>query len=301
MFRCALFLIALAFLWVSGCAPSAEVPARANSTASQSTNLQIFQVKGVVINVKPNEKSVEVKHEEIPGYMPAMTMPFEVKDTNELAGLAPGDSILFRMLVTDTEGWIDQIRKLDASATNSPPASGPIRVAREVEPLGTGDVLPEYHFTNQFGQAISTAQFKGGVLAVTFLFTRCPFPNFCPLMSTHFAEAQKKLLAASGPLTNWHLLTISFDPEFDKPDVLKAYAERYKCDPAHWDFATGTLIDVTALAEQVGLNFWHDETGNISHNLRTVVMDASGRLRKIFNGNQWSTDELVEEMKKAAK
>jgi len=233
--------------------------------------------------------------------MPAMTMPFEVKDTNELAGLAPGDSILFRMLVTDTEGWIDQIRKRDASATNSPPASGPIRLAREVEPLGTGDFLPEYHLTNQFGQAISTAQFKGGVLAVTFLFTRCPFPTFCPLMSTHFAEAQNKLLVASGPLTNWHLLTISFDPEFDKPAVLKAYAERYKCDPAHWDFATGTLIDVTALAEQVGLNFWHDETGNISHNLRTVVIDASGRLRKIFNGNQWSTDELVEEMKKAAK
>jgi len=120
-------------------------------------------------------------------------------------------------------------------------------------------------------------------------------------MSNHFAEAQKKLLEMPGAPKNWHLLTISFDPEFDKPSILKAYAERYKYDPTHWDFATGALIDITALSEQVGLNFWHDETGNISHNLRTVVINSTGRVDKIFSGNQWSSDELVQEMVKAAK
>jgi protein SCO1/2 len=260
----------------------------------------VYQAKGVVIAVKPREKSVEIKHEEIPNFMPAMTMPFDVKDTNELAGLAPGDSVSFRMIVTDTEGWIDQIKKTAAPVTNSPPTTGPFRLVREVEPLGVGDALPEYHFTNQFAQPLSTTQFKGGALAITFLFTRCPFPTFCPLMANHFSEAQEKLLALSNGPTNWHLLTVSFDPDFDKPAILKNYAERYKYDPAHWSFATGALIDITALAEQVGLTFWHDDTGSISHNLRTVVVDASGRLQKILVGNQWTSDELVTEMVKAA-
>ena len=263
-----------------------------------ATNRQVFQVKGVIVKVIPREKSVEIKHEEIRGYMPAMTMPFDVKDTNELAGLAPGDSVVFRMIVTDTEGWIEQIRKL--GSTNSVPTAGNFRLVRDVEPLNIGDRLPEYHFTNQLGQAFSTADFKGQALAITFLFTRCPFPTFCPKMANDFSETQQSLISA-GNLTNWHLLTVSFDPEFDKPVVLKSYAERYHYDPAHWTFATGDLVEITAIAEQCGLNFWHDETGSISHNLRTVVVDASGRLQKIFTGNTWKTDELVAEMKQAGR
>jgi protein SCO1/2 len=268
------------------------------ATVVAGTNRQVFQVKGVIVKVAPREKSVEIKHEEIHGYMPAMTMPFDVKDTNELAGLAPGDSVVFRMIVTDTEGWIEQIRKL--GSTNSVPTAGNFRLVRDVEPLNIGDRLPEYHFTNQLGQAFSTADFKGQALAITFLFTRCPFPTFCPKMANDFSETQQSLISA-GNFTNWHLLTVSFDPEFDKPVVLKSYAERYHYDPAHWTFATGDLVEITAIAEQCGLNFWHDETGSISHNLRTVVFDASGRLQKIFTGNTWKTEELVAEMKEAAK
>jgi protein SCO1/2 len=268
------------------------------ATVVSGTNRQVFQVKGVIVKVAPREKSVEIKHEEIHGYMPAMTMPFDVKDTNELAGLAPGDSVVFRMIVTDTEGWIEQIRKL--GSTNSVPTAGNFRLVRDVEPLNIGDRLPEYHFTNQLGQAFSTADFKGQALAITFLFTRCPFPTFCPKMANDFSETQQSLISA-GNFTNWHLLTVSFDPEFDKPVVLKSYAERYHYDPAHWTFATGDLVEITAIAEQCGLNFWHDETGSISHNLRTVVFDASGRLQKIFTGNTWKTEELVAEMTQAAK
>src|SRR6185369_16549912 len=268
------------------------------ATVVAGTNRQVFQVKGVIVKVAPREKSVEIKHEEIRGYMPAMTMPFDVKDTNELAGLAPGDSVVFRMIVTDTEGWIEQIRKL--GSTNSVPTAGNFRLVRDVEPLNIGDRLPEYHFTNQLGQAFSTADFKGQALAITFLFTRCPFPTFCPKMANDFSETQQSLISA-GNFTNWHLLTVSFDPEFDRPAVLKSYAERYHYDPAHWTFATGDLVEITAIAEQCGLNFWHDETGSISHNLRTVVFDASGRLQKIFTGNTWKTEELVAEMTQAAK
>ena len=301
MIRCLPYLMVAGLLLMSGCGRSPDPPARSVASAAASTNQRVFQVKGVVVTVKPKEKSVEIKHEEIPNFMPAMTMPFDVKDAKELAGLGPGDNVSFRMIVTDTEGWIDQIKKTAEPVTNSPPTTGPFRLVREVEPLGEGDPLPEYHFTNQFAQPFSTAQFKGEALAITFLFTRCPFPTFCPLMANHFSEAQQKLLALSSAPTNWHLLTVSFDPDFDKPAILKSFAERYKYDPAHWSFATGALIDITALAEQVGLTFWHDDTGSITHNLRTVVVDAAGRVQKILAGNQWTSDELVAEMVKAAK
>ena len=265
------------------------------------TNRQIFDVKGVVQSIDLSRKEVEIRHEAIPGYMPAMTMPFEVKDTNELTGLEPGRRISFRLTVTDTEGWIDQVRNLDLPGTNAPPSTGPFRHVREVEPLSPGDPLPNYQFTNQFGRAFSTPDFKGQALAITFLFTRCPYPTFCPRMAGNFEEAQRKLIAMANAPTNWHLLTISFDPEFDRPEVLKAYAQGHHYDPAHWTFATGELIDITAIGEQFGLAFWRDQTSGISHNLRTVVIDPAGRVCSVLQGNTWTSDELVDLLLKAAR
>jgi len=252
--------------------------------------------------MRPEEKSVRIKHEEIPGYMAAMTMPFDVRDTNELAGLEVGDSIAFRMTVTDTEGWIDQIKRLNATRTNTLPTSGSFRFVRDVEPLNIGDPLPEYHFTNQFGQPVSLSQFRGQALAITFLFTRCPYPTFCPLMASNFEAVQKELLAIPNAPTNWHLLTISFDPEWDTPSRLKVYAERYHYDARHWSFLTGTLIDVTAITEQFGLQFWREgQDQNISHNLRTAVVDARGRVQTILSQNKWKPEELLAEILKAAR
>jgi protein SCO1 len=268
--------------------------------SGSSTNREIHAAKGVVIEVAPEKKQVTIKHEAIPGYMQGMTMPFDVKDTNELAGLQPGDPVSFRIVVEGDYGWIDQIHKTGPK-TNTPPTTGPFRLVRDVQPLNEGDLLPDYHFTNQLGQAISTAQFKDQALAITFLFTRCPFPNFCPLMANNFEEVQKKLLAMPHAPTNWHLLTISFDPEFDTPEVLRRYAEAHNADPARWTFATGALIDITAIGEQFGLAFWKESGGIISHNLRTVVIDSSGRVQKIFTGNDWQPVDLVAEMVKAEK
>lgn len=285
-----------AAVFCTGCGQAANRE-RAAATAS-STNLQIFQVKGVVIEVLPHEKSVTIKHEEVPDYMPAMTMPFEVRDTNELAGIEAGDPVTFRLLVTATEGWIDRLQKTGLK-TNTPPTTGAFRAVRDVEPLIEGDVLPEYQFTNQLGKSFSTTNFRGQALAIEFLFTRCPLPNFCPLLANNFGGVQKQLLTLRNAPTNWHLLTISFDPEFDTPDVLTHYAESHEYDPAHWTFATGALMDITAIGEQFGLKF-ASEGGSISHNLRAVVVDGSGRVRKIFIGNEWKADELAVEILKAS-
>jgi protein SCO1 len=276
---------------------SCERPPATKPPAS-GTNQQVFQVKGVIKELKADGKTVEIRHEEVPNYMPAMTMPFEAKDARELTGLKAGDAISFRMIVTDADVWIDQIRKLTPPRPNELPSRSTIRFVRDVDPLQIGDPLPEYHFTNELGQVVSTSQFKGRALAITFIFTRCPLPNFCPLMSNNFAETQKKLMAMANGPTNWHLLTISFDPEFDTPAILKAYAQRFGAEPGHWNFLTGDLIDITAISEQFGQMFWREE-GALSHNLRTAVVDASGRVQRILEGNKWTGDELVAELLKA--
>jgi protein SCO1/2 len=298
MVRLILILVGILILELS-CGRSAEVPVASTSTASAKTN-QVFEVKGVIKELKPDGKTVEIRHEAITNYMPAMVMSFEAKEPRELVGLKAGDEVKFRMTVTDDDVWIDQIQKLTVGNPNQLPSkAGVFHFSRDVEPLQVGDALPEYHFTNELGQAVNTGQFKGEAVGITFIFTRCPLPNFCPKMTSNFQDVQKKLLGmASGP-TNWHLLTISFDPEFDTPEILKAYAERYKADPKHWNFLTGDISEISTISEQFGQMFWKDE-GALNHNLRTAVIDASGKVQKVFQGNNWTTEEMVAEMVKGA-
>ncbi len=286
---------------LSSCKKSAEPVSSSNGSTAPSTNLQVFEVKGIVKAIHLNRKEIEIKHEAIPNYMPGMTMPFDVKDTNELTGLAPEQPISFRLNVTETEGWVDKIKPLgppQAAPAANVSSAHPIRAT---QPLQTGQPLPEYHLTNELGQPITTTQFKGQALAITFLFTRCPFPTFCPRLANDFEETQQKLLGLTNGPANWHLLTVSFDPEFDQPAVLKAYAEAHHYDPARWTFATGDLGDITSLGDLFGLAFWHDSTGSITHNMRTAVIDAHGNLQKVFEGKDWTSAELVAEIVKAAK
>ncbi len=290
-------LLAMALIWVGvSCGNRSD---NFSTEKSGSTNQQFFQVKGVIEEIKPDGKSAVIKHEEITNYMAAMTMEFETKNTNELQGLKAGDAISFRMIVTDNDGWIDQVKKLDAPPTELPSRAS-FRRVRDVDPLKVGDALPEYHFTNQLGQAVSLSDFKGQALAIDFIFTTCPFPTMCPLLSRNFSETQKKLKAMPNAPTNWHLVTISFDPEKDTAAVLKNYGTRFHSDPERWSFLTGDLMEITAIAEQFGQTFWR-ESGSISHNVRTAVIDADGKVQKIIPENKWTSDELVAEILKAAK
>jgi protein SCO1/2 len=234
--------------------------------------------------------------------MEAMTMMFDVRDAKELAGLQAGDTVSFRMLVTDDDGWIDQLKKLDGPRTPLPPEPSTFRRVRDVEPLAVGDKLPDYTFTNTLGHMVKLSEFQGRALGITFIFTRCPFPTFCPRLSSNFSEAAEKLKAMSNGPTNWHLLSITIDPEYDTPSRLQTYAQRYKADPGNWDFLTGALIDITALGEQFGLQFWRSNPNEpINHNVRTVVVDATGRIQWITPENDWKAETLVEQMVRAAR
>src|SRR5579862_2818770 len=187
-------LVTLAFC-CCGCSKDAGAAAPATTPKSPAnTNVQTFAVRGVITKLLPGNKTVEIRHEAVTNFMPAMTMPLDVKIPSELSGLNVNDQVTFRLSVTDTDSWIDQIKKVEGKSLTELPATNGFRFVRDVEPLQVGDALPEYHFTNQLGQAVSTTQFKGQALAITFIFTRCPLPNFCPRMSSNFEEAQEKLL-----------------------------------------------------------------------------------------------------------
>lgn len=281
--------------------PTTAVPPAAGQPATGAAPPKEYFVKGIIEETpEPGGKIVRIRHEEIPGYMEAMTMPFDVKDPKELEGVKAGDKVLFRLLVTEDDGWIDRLSVLK-SAEGVVPKAPSARLVRNVEPLNVGDLLPDYPLTNQFGKPFRTSDFKGQALALTFIFTRCPFPDFCPRMSKHMAEAHRLLSAQVGAPTNWHLLSLSFDVEFDTPETLRRYAQIHSGEAKNWTYATGALIEIDDITERFGLYFTREQgTFNFNHNLRTVVIDPHGRIHAIFIGNDWKPEELARKIIEAA-
>src|ERR1043166_687828 len=269
-----------------------EAPAPASGSATNQT----FIVKGVVKEVA--RKFVTIQHENIPDYMPAMTMPFDLKNPVDAKGIKPGDPVSFRLNVRGDDSWIDQISKLNVSPVEMPSRQS-VQAPRDLDPINMGEAMPNFTFTNELGQAVHLDDFRGKAVALTFIFTRCPLPNFCPRMSSNFSEAAKKLSAKSDAPKNWQLLSISFDPDFDTPAVLKAYAGRYNYDAAHWSFLTGSKFEIGALAAKLGM-IYVEEAGTFNHNLRTAIIDPRGRVQKILLGNDWTSDQLVAELIQAA-
>ena len=259
-----------------------------------------YAVRGVVRRVETERRSVVVKHEEIPGFMPAMTMPFDVKEPKELQGLKPGDRISFRMLVTTNDGWIDRIQ-VTGSETNAAAEPSPVRITSSVPLLEAGSLLPDYTLTNELGKVIRLSEFRGQVLAFTFIFTRCPYPDFCPRMTDQFARAQKVLAAQADAPKPVKFLSISFDPEHDTPEMLRAYAERHAYHPEQWSLATGAWDQLEPLTGHFGLIFGRDvPPEKMEHNLRTVVVRPSGKIQAILPSNEWEVEDLIKEIRAAA-
>ena len=168
--------------------------------------------------------------------------------------------------------------------------------------LREGDLLTDYTLTNQLGQAIRLADYRGKVLAFNFIFTRCPMPDFCPRVTARFHSAQNTLKERKDAPPDWRLLSITMDPNYDTPAVLSKFASRYEADPADWTFATGSYQEIQPLSSHFEVEFAINVTPDrLSHKLRTVVLDRAGRVRRIFRGNEWSATELVEAILDAAK
>ena len=263
----------------------------------QSEN-RTFSVRGVVQEIKPGGQSAVIRHETIPGYMEAMTMPFDVKTTNEITNVRPGDEIEFRLVVTGDDSWIDRVKKTGRTVALA--VSNPAPVVTTNASIAPRHPLMEYAFTNQIGQPVTLSSFRGQALAITFFFTRCPIPEYCPRLSKNFEEACAELKAMPNAPTNWHLLSVTIDPEFDTPAALRLYAKRYDHDPKHWSFLTGPKDRIAELARESGITMQPDQ-GLLTHNFRTLIVDAGGKLQMSFPISGDISDGIASELVKAAK
>ena len=268
----------------------------------ESTNImRSFAARGVIRELPAGGQTMVVRHEEIAGFMPKMTMEFNVRDTNELRGLLVGDLITFRVKANETESWIEGIQR---AATNDPasplpsdPASSSLLHVAQLKP---GDVLPEAELLAEDGRTIKLSDFQGRALAFTFLFTRCPLPDFCPRLNQHFNRARELLLERLDGPTNWQFLSISFDPEFDRPGVLTRYAYSYRGQSTdRWLFAAAPTNVMASMVSQLDFRF-ANEGGSFIHNLRTVVLDPQRRIYRQFDGNKWKAEELAQALAEAA-
>ncbi len=263
-----------------------------------------YVVRGVLKEVRQEDRQLVISHGEIPQFMAAMTMPFSVKDAAMLTNAAIGDRIVFQLHVTETDSWVDHIERL---ATAEGTAKGPadLRNTSVVSEAGTSpsgrsrNPLRDYKFTNELGEPVSLADFRGQAIALTFFFTRCPIPQYCPRLSRNFEEVQRELTAMGNAATNWHLVSVTFDPTHDTPEVLKAYATSYHYDAAHWSFLTGPPDKIAELARLCDVRF-EPKSGLFNHNFRTLVIDASNRLQMVFPTSGDLSDAIVQELLKGA-
>ena len=270
----------------------------AGAGCSRAPNVHKYQLTGQILVVKPETNEVLVKHEDIPGFMPAMTMPYTVKDPAILKDRAAGD-LITATLVVATEGPHLSVITKTGSAPLPEDARTTIPAAAGVQILKAGDAVPAERILVDQGTPLALTDFKGSALAITFIYTRCPLPQFCPLMDRRFAELQK--IAAADPVMagKIRLLSISFDPAFDRAELLQAHAVTLGADPAVWRFATAAQDAVDRLAARFGVNVIREKDGTITHNLRTAIVDASGRITAILDNNAWSADDLARGLKDA--
>lgn len=288
----------LAFLLVAGAGCSKRGPE--SEAAAAPVAERSFQTRGVIREVMADAKTAVIRHEEIPGYMPPMTMELNVRNPDEVRGFKAGDTIEFRLNVNGQTHWIDAVRK-GAAATNAVVVEKPTNsVPSNMEPLlDVGGLFPDVTLLDEDGRTFRLSEHRGKAVALTYVFTRCPLPDFCPRMGQQFASARRNLKASTGA-TNWQLISISFDAANDTPAVLKRYAGNYRGgDADRWLFSAAEPKEVGLMAGKIGLTVVA-ETGSFSHNLRTVVLDTRGRLHKRFDGNLWTGAELATSLREAA-
>jgi protein SCO1/2 len=261
-----------------------------------------FPVRGKVVSTDANH--VVLDHEAVPGFMEAMTMAYKLKDPSVISELHPGDRITANIIVQqDDAGYRDpQLDNIVVIAQARPD----YKPAVEYHVPQAGDSVPDFHFLNQSGKTIDLAQFKGKVLLVTFIYTRCPLADYCPRMSRNFADIDKALQADPTIYPTTHLLSISFDPAYDTPKVLRSYGGAYtgrytKETFDHWDFAAPSEKDLPAVTQffNVGVTPG-DSPATLTHSLSTVIIGKDGKVAAWYPTNDWKPEEVLAEVKKAA-
>jgi len=281
---------------------SASAPSSVSDSPSASNpSIKVFKLRGKVVATNSTTGEVTLDHEAIPGFMGAMTMPYKLKDASILSELHPGDVITADVLISQDANADILLDHIVIVAQGKPD----YRPQVSYHVPAPGDTVPDFRLTNQDGRTIRISQFKGQDLLVTFIYTRCPRPDFCPRVTRNFAAVERQLAALPALDAKTHLLCVSFDPENDTPERLRAYGAQYigsdaRSAFAHWDFAVpnkNLLPDMTRWFD-VGLTGAVD--GSITHTLSTTLIGADGKVVQFYPGNEWTPEQVVADVKRAA-
>jgi protein SCO1 len=256
-------------------------------------NEKRYDLKGKVVMVEKDKNLVTIAHEDVPELMPAMTMPFTVPNQADIDYLAPEDQITATLVIDGGHSWLENLFVVRTTGN----ATGVTLPAEAKE----GDEVPNFPLKNQDGKEIHLNDYRGKALLLTFIYTRCPLPEYCTLMSNNFAHIDRQLQQTPDIYKKTHLLSVSIDPAHDTPQVLRSYGaahtERYQEETfAHWEFASGE--QVKELAQFFGLRYF-PEKDEIVHGLKTVIIRPDGKVAKVYSGNEWKPEEVVNELKRA--
>jgi protein SCO1/2 len=258
-------------------------------------------MRGKVVSTNPSTGEVTVNHEAIPGFMEAMTMTYKVRDANILTELHPGDAITADVLAPkdpNADVLLDHIVVVAQGRPDYRPT-----VSYHVP--APGDKVPDFHLRNQDDRTIALDQFHGKNLLITFIYTRCPLPNFCPRVTRNFADINRQLASDPALSNKTHLLCVSFDPENDTPRRLRAYGATYigsdaKSAFARWDFAVPDKSVLDKMAQWFDVGMTHEADTTITHTLSTTLIGADGKVIRFYPGNDWTVDQVLADLKQTA-
>jgi|SoiMethySBSTD1v2_1073268.scaffolds.fasta_scaffold00698_41 protein SCO1/2 len=255
-----------------------------------------YTLQGQVLSIAGDHKEATIKHEDIKGFMPAMTMPYKVREGKELENLTPGDLINATLVVESNDAYLKGIKKVGQAPLEKAPET--MRTASAgFELLKDGEPVPTTSFIDQDGKKRTFTSFAGKAVVLTFIYTRCPMPTFCPMMDRNFVALQDRIKA--DPNLGVHLVTVSFDPATDTPAVLKAHGTKLGFNPRIWTFLTGDRDEIDRFASRFGVSVARAMTDqkDITHNLRTALIDRQGNLVKTYTGNEWTPAEVMADIK----
>lgn len=255
-----------------------------------------YSATGMVLKVDLAHKTMLVSCQTISGFMEAMTMPFTVRDTKDIAALTPGTTITFTIVVDGDTSYAKEVRaKPYRSAEQDPFTAQRLKLLDQVtsnaqtKTVNVGEVVPDFTLIDTARHPVTLSQFAGQVIAVNFIYTSCALPNFCYRITNNFGVLQRRFKERLG--RDLVLITVTFDPQRDQPDVLARYARTWKADPATWHFLTGPVPDVHRVTDMFGMDFFPDE-GLMNHSLHTAVIDRQRKLVANIEGNQYSAEQL---------
>lgn len=257
---------------------------------------QVFEVKGIIRGKLLDGRPV-IEHEAIPGYMMAMTMTFNVSDMAEVAALEAGDRVLFQLHVDEVSSYANHFEVIGKEVASSVEKAVASSTAR---PLTAGDAVPGFKLLDQAGMVVTEEALRERFTVITFMFTRCPIPEFCPLLAKKFSDLQAELLQDATLGLKVRLWSLTLDPEFDTPAVLAGYGKQVGADPDLWSFITGEADALKNLARAFGI-VSRSNQGLLDHSLTTALIDPDGKVVKTWTGNRWQADQVLDLIRSSPK